>query len=201
MVGASDYRGGSYGVSRAPDRSKLRAKDKLSNSRLGVGVVVGRGWIWDRRPSPPANGAAQFSSYSAHALEGTGSEYVPTETFRPEDYITPPPPGLVPMDDPVELWISAGVGRFGNHEFELLGGKPSAPTPTGVFTVQSKDAKYWSKKYDAAMPYSVFFATGYALHYGALDQPSHGCVHLPYETSQRLFYCTKVGKTKVIIHP
>lgn len=90
---------------------------------------------------------------------------------------------------------------FGDHEFELLGGTASEPTPVGTFTVTHKDAKYWSKKFDAAMPYSVFFLPGYALHYGALDQPSHGCVHLPYETAQRLFYCTRLGKTKVIVLP
>ncbi|MDD4279891.1 MAG: L,D-transpeptidase family protein [Candidatus Sumerlaeales bacterium] len=181
--------------------NKNQSKAKGNPIKAVGGAVLGRGWLWKPQPTPTPPPYTQFSSYSATYHDNEGSNYTQTVTFRPEDYLTDPPPGLVPTDDPVELWIGAGVGRFGDHEFELLGGTDAEPTPIGTFTVISKDAKYWSKKYDAAMPYSVFFKTGYAMHYGALDKPSHGCVHLPYETAQRLYYCTKVGKTKVIIHP
>ena len=186
-----------------PTVRRIGEKPKKTKSAIGTigSAITGRGWLWKTGPTPTPPPYTQFSSYSAGFHDQQGDNYTQTTTFRPEDYLTDPPPGLVPNDDPIELWMAAGVGRYGDYEFDLLGGTPEEPTPTGVFTVISKDAKYWSRKYDAAMPYAIFFKTGYALHYGALDKPSHGCVHLPYEIAQRMYYCSKVGKTKVIIHP
>ena len=73
-------------MSGMPDRKKLRSSAKLQNSfngKLGVASLVGRGWLWGRRPAPAANAAQQFSSYSAVHLESSGQEYIPSQTFRP----------------------------------------------------------------------------------------------------------------------
>lgn len=140
------------------------------------------------------------SGFSAYA--NTGYQYSgPQRELAPEDYITPPPPGLVPVDYPIELFLSQGYGRFGDMTFPILGGERGAPTPTGRFTLQRKELAYMSKKYKTPMPYSLFFTDAHAIHYGALDVPSRGCVHVDYRTAQILYYSTITGKTRVIIHP
>jgi lipoprotein-anchoring transpeptidase ErfK/SrfK len=105
------------------------------------------------------------------------------------------------VDYPIELFISQGYGRFGNMTFPILGGERGAPTPTGRFILQRKELAYTSKKYKTPMPYSLFFTDAHAIHYGALDVPSRGCVHVDYRTAQILYYSTITGKTRVIIHP
>ena len=53
-------------------------------------------------------------------------------------------------------------------------------TPRGTFHVVWKDAEHTSSTYGTDMPFSVFFAAGgIAFHGGPIDEPSHGCVHLP----------------------
>jgi hypothetical protein len=59
-------------------------------------------------------------------------------------------------------------------------GGPAQRTPHGTFHVVWKDAEHTSSTYGTDMPFSVFFAAGgIAFHTGPLDEPSHGCVHLP----------------------
>ncbi len=67
-------------------------------------------------------------------------------------------------------------------------GRPSQPTPRGSFRVAWKDEKHTSSSYGIDMPYSVFFASGgIAFHQGRVDEPSHGCVHLPPAAAARFF--------------
>lgn len=81
-------------------------------------------------------------------------------------------------------------------------GKPGHETPTGVFHILNKDADHHSKTYNnAPMPFSERLTWGgVALHAGSLPgyPSSHGCVHLPYEFSRKLFAITHVGTTVVI---
>lgn len=75
-------------------------------------------------------------------------------------------------------------------------------TPTGVFHILEKDADHHSSTYNnASMPFSQRLTWGgVALHAGSLPgyPSSHGCVHLPYEFSKKLFSITHVGTTVVI---
>lgn len=68
-------------------------------------------------------------------------------------------------------------------------GKPDAPTPTGVFHVNSKDADHHSNEFNnAPMPNAVFFAPGgVAFHEGSLEKSSNGCVHLSTTAAKRFF--------------
>ena len=81
-------------------------------------------------------------------------------------------------------------------------GKPGHSTPTGVFTILSKDRVHHSSTYNnAPMPnMNRLTWSGIALHAGNLPgfPASHGCVRLPLEFSRRLFEVTHVG-TPVII--
>lgn len=72
-------------------------------------------------------------------------------------------------------------------------GRPGYETPTGTFHVLSKDIDYWSKQFNAPMPYSVFFVPGIAFHEGSLAVPSHGCVHLGHGDAVIFFNKLQVG--------
>ena len=81
-------------------------------------------------------------------------------------------------------------------------GKPGHETPTGVFHILQKDADHHSSTYNnASMPFTERLTWGgVALHAGSLPgyPSSHGCIHLPYEFSKRLFQITEMGGTVII---
>jgi hypothetical protein len=142
----------------------------------------------------PGDPGSMFGSYSGASTGGFNDK------LDPKSYITPPPPGLKQVGYPVEIFLSQGYGRFGDYTFQLLGGRDTQPTPLGTFSLERKEIDYFSKKYQTPMPYSIFFTDAHAIHYGALDVPSRGCIHVDYRTSQILYFSTIVGKTKIIIH-
>lgn len=81
-------------------------------------------------------------------------------------------------------------------------GRPGYETPTGVFHILEKDADHHSSTYNnASMPYTERLTWGgVALHAGGLPgyPSSHGCIHLPYEFSKKLFAITDVGVTVIV---
>jgi hypothetical protein len=85
---------------------------------------------------------------------------------------------------------------------EVSTGFDGHETPTGVFHILNKDADHHSKTYgNASMPYSERLTWGgVALHAGAVPgyRSSHGCIHLPYDFSKKLFGITHRGTTVVI---
>ena len=63
-----------------------------------------------------------------------------------------------------------------------------------MFHVSWKAAYTVSTIYDIPMPHAVFFAAGgIAFHEGALDSPSHGCVHLDAADATAFFDALKPG--------
>ena len=87
-------------------------------------------------------------------------------------------------------------------ECQVSTGKKGHETPTGVFHIMDKDADHHSSIYNnASMPFSERLTSdGVALHAGGLPgyPSSHGCIHLPYEFSKKLFGITRSGTTVVI---
>ena len=85
---------------------------------------------------------------------------------------------------------------------EVSTGKKGHETPTGVFHILNKDADHRSATYgNAPMPFSERLTwDGVALHAGGLPgyPSSHGCIHLPYEFSKKLFGITHKGTTVVV---
>ncbi len=63
-------------------------------------------------------------------------------------------------------------------------GPASEPTREGVFSVYFKSADWVSRTYGSAMPYSMFFSGGQAVHYSSsfarvgYNGNSHGCVNI-----------------------
>ena len=79
------------------------------------------------------------------------------------------------------------------------------PTREGVFHVYLKDADHVSHMYGSAMPYSMFFSGGQAVHYSSdfaavgYYGASHGCVNIrDYDGIKWLFGQVRVGDTVVV---
>ena len=77
------------------------------------------------------------------------------------------------------------------HSWSIASGRRGYETPTGNYRPQRLEREWYSRKYDdAAMPYSVFFHGGYAIHggYGRMGRPaSHGCIRLPTAQAAKFF--------------
>jgi lipoprotein-anchoring transpeptidase ErfK/SrfK len=101
----------------------------------------------------------------------------------------------------IEIWLSEGVGRYGNKEFGVSGGRPEFPSPTGAFEIEWKSRLWWSKQWQAPMPYAMFFHNGAAIHVGSLDSHSHGCIRVSEDTAKWLFRVTREKETRVFVYP
>ena len=95
-------------------------------------------------------------------------------------------------------------------------GTMEKPTPKGNFFIYKKIKDYHSKTYDAAMPHSMFFYKGCAIHAikgagtldlqlgsmfrasGLSDRGSHGCVGVSEFAAKTLFEMIPVN-TRVIV--
>lgn len=84
-------------------------------------------------------------------------------------------------------------------------GASYSPTREGVFHVYLKDADHVSGLYGSAMPMSMFFSGGQAVHYSSdfaargYAGASHGCVNVrDYDGLARLFDQVRVGDTVVV---
>lgn len=85
-------------------------------------------------------------------------------------------------------------------------GRPEYPTRNGSWQIFWKNADHVSSIYNVAMPYSMFFSGGQAIHYSAdFDRngyvgASHGCINVgDLATAARLFNAARVGD-KVIVY-
>ena len=115
----------------------------------------------------------------------------------------PPPPG------PHLLVVSVKSQRIALYsngkliqESPVSTGKPTNPTPYGIFSVIQKNRHHRSNIYsDAPMPYMQRLTwSGIALHEGALPgrPASHGCIRLPEQFANFLWRTTRLG-TRVVI--
>jgi L,D-transpeptidase catalytic domain len=81
-------------------------------------------------------------------------------------------------------------------------GQPGHPTPTGIFTILSKELYHESNIYSGApMPFMQRITyTGVAMHEGILPgyPASHGCIRMPREFARRM-YGTTAGNERVVI--
>jgi peptidoglycan hydrolase-like protein with peptidoglycan-binding domain len=82
----------------------------------------------------------------------------------------------------------------------------NTPTREGLFHVYLKDADHVSHMFGSAMPYSMFFSGGQAVHYSSdfaavgYNGASHGCVNIrDYDGIKWLFSQVRVGD-KVVVY-
>jgi lipoprotein-anchoring transpeptidase ErfK/SrfK len=99
----------------------------------------------------------------------------------------------------------AGLAK--TYLWKVSTGRKGYATPSGAWNPTWLSVDHYSKKYDAPMPFAVFFEGGYAIHatnaVARLGQPaSHGCVRLAPENARMFFELVKTyGKTntKIVI--
>lgn len=97
-------------------------------------------------------------------------------------------------------------------ETSVSTGGPGNETPTGRFSILSKEANHWSTQYSVNMPYAMRVVSGIFIHElpitpdgrrlgtGSVGSAvSHGCVRVPVGTAASLYNWTPVG-IPVIIH-
>jgi len=82
------------------------------------------------------------------------------------------------------------------YDWKISSGRKGFRSPNGVYRPTRLEKNWYSRKYGGAMPYSVFFRGGYAIHgtgaVGALGRPaSHGCIRLHPANAAKLFALVK----------
>ena len=95
------------------------------------------------------------------------------------------------------LWVQKG-GKTTFLAVPIRSGRRGYATRTGTFHVFSRAERFWSKEYNAPMPYSQFFSGGQAIHGSGDDisrgPGSHGCVNLRTADARRLWSATRSGE-------
>lgn len=94
------------------------------------------------------------------------------------------------------------------HNWVISSGRKGFRTPNGVYRPTRLERSWHSRKYGGAMPHSVFFRGGYAIHgttaIGALGRPaSHGCIRLHPTNAAKLFALVKkhgAGSTSIALN-
>jgi lipoprotein-anchoring transpeptidase ErfK/SrfK len=85
-------------------------------------------------------------------------------------------------------------------------GAPSTATPSGTFSILSKERMHWSTQYDVWMPYAMRIVAGVFIHEVAVSPDgrrlgaseiggpaSHGCIRVPVGTAANLYDLSRVG--------
>jgi lipoprotein-anchoring transpeptidase ErfK/SrfK len=85
-------------------------------------------------------------------------------------------------------------------------GCSSTPTRNGMFKIYRKDKNHVSTLYHSAMPYSMFFSGGQAVHYSAdfaargYNGCSHGCVNVRDKTKLAWIYNRMSVGDKILVY-
>lgn len=93
------------------------------------------------------------------------------------------------------------------YNWVISSGRRGFRSPNGVYRPTRLEKNWHSRKYGGAMPHSVFFRGGYAIHgthaVGALGRPaSHGCIRLHPAHAAKLFALVKkhgAGRTTIAL--
>jgi len=133
-----------------------------------------------------------------------GQILIPTNSLEAKNF-TPIPKKLKKLKSYKKtLIIYLKKQYFGVYRFRKLifwgpisSGRKGHSTPTGKFKLLWKAKKYYSKKYEASMPYALCLSNrlGIFLHAQALPgrPASHGCVRVLKADAKRLFQIFKKG--------
>jgi lipoprotein-anchoring transpeptidase ErfK/SrfK len=127
-------------------------------------------------------------------------------SFTPVLAPTPAAAGIVAKVDLSDQQMNVYVDGKLKHSWSIASGRSGFETPTGNYRPQRLERDWYSRQYDdAAMPYSVFFKAGYAIHggYGRMGRPaSHGCIRLTTSNAAKLFKLIEshgAGSTRIVI--
>jgi hypothetical protein len=188
----------------------------LCGAGLGQGAVSGRS-IWPPAAEKPVSiapaGRALLSRADAKA--GAAAGLMPASarsllkinsTMRYGEFVwnerDVPAGRLSVFVDLRSQLISVYRGPHEIGSAVILYGTDSYQTPLGVYPVMSKDRDYWSRSYDAPMPFALRLTDdGVAIHgsdvrWGAA---THGCIGVPLKFAKRLFEAIDTGDPVTIV--
>ena len=104
-----------------------------------------------------------------------------------------------------KFWHIQSVMRLASSALRasISSGRKGFRSPNGVYRPTRLEKNWYSRKYGGAMPHSVFFRGGYAIHgttaVGALGRPaSHGCIRLHPANAAKLFALTQKGDEVIV---
>lgn len=110
---------------------------------------------------------------------------------------------------PLSIWIDVrrqmmSIFRGGDEVATavIVYGAPAMPTPLGHFSIKSKNRSYYSRSYDADMPFSLFITDdGVALHSSPMSasHATHGCIGMPDAFARLLFEVAEPGASVTIV--
>lgn len=120
---------------------------------------------------------------------------------------------------PARIEISIAEQRLRAYEGDRLvldtlvsTGTAQYPTPTGTYSIKSKEAMHWSTQYGVWMPNAMRVVNGIFIHEmpvttdgrrigdSEIGSPaSHGCIRVPSGTASRLYDWARIG-TPVVIY-
>jgi hypothetical protein len=163
------------------------------------------------RPSPPSRTWYPPNGYPHLALPDGRQQIVRsmlniTRPMHFGDFVwdeshTPAGPVWVRIDLSRQL---LSVFRDG-HEIGsavILYGADGKPTPAGSFTILEKNPDYYSRSYDAPMPYMLRLTKdGVAIHGSNVRKgwATHGCIGVPLNFARLLFAAARKGDPVVIL--
>ncbi|MAT90380.1 MAG: hypothetical protein CMC35_06770 [Flavobacteriaceae bacterium] len=105
----------------------------------------------------------------------------------------------------ISIKVSAGSTHHktseANHKVHRIEGQGYMSSDySAPYTPDPKNKRYNKDKTSANMHYAIFFKGAQAIHIGALDEASHGCVHVADATAMRqLNYHSVNGLTIVVL--
>jgi hypothetical protein len=109
------------------------------------------------------------------------------------------------------LWVRIDLSRQilsvfrDGHEIGstvILYGAGGKPSPTGSFSILEKNPDYYSRSYDAPMPYMLRLTKdGVAIHGSNVRKgwATHGCIGVPLDFARLLFAVARKGDPVVIL--
>lgn len=155
-----------------------------------------------RRAAPPRLDARRPDSRGRNAVRQQTAKQSAKQTAKPEKE-APPPAGPHMLIVSVK---SQNVSFYANgrlvSQSPVSTGKPTHPTPHGVFSIIQRNRHHRSNIYSGApMPYMQRLTwSGVALHQGVLPghPASHGCIRLPEQYASYLWRNIKMN-TRVIV--
>lgn len=111
--------------------------------------------------------------------------------------VQPARAGIVITVDKSAQQLTVAIDGTTHYRWPVSTARWGYNTPNGVYRPQRLERQWYSRKYDwSPMPYSIFFAGGYAIHgsneISRLGRPaSHGCIRLHPRNAAVLFDLVK----------
>ena len=101
--------------------------------------------------------------------------------------------------------MNVETSRGETYSWAISSARPGYVTPNGVYRPTSLQTMHYSKKYhNSAMPHSIFFNGGYAIHgtyaVSQLGRPaSHGCVRISPVNAAKLYSLVRAEGARITI--